>query len=439
MSSIALAFRSLGNPVAGYDSTRSENTALLEEKGVAVSYEFRREDFDGVDLVVYTNAIKESDPVFIYPKSLGIPMITRAAALGHLMKRYRDAVGVAGTHGKSTTTGMLSYIFICEDRSPTIFAGAHLPILGGNYQIGTGKEFIFEACEYQDSFLQFFPTVAVVLNVAFDHADYFLDLNDVVSSFSRYLFLVQGDGTAVINRDDAGARAAAQGYTGRQMTFSKESMDATVCARHLYCDKGFYSFDVYYKGEFYTKVKLGVPGEFNVSNALAAICVAILWGVSKEAIVTGLKAFGGVKRRFEVRGKLGDAVVVDDYAHHPDEIRATLGIARSMGYERVTVVFQSHTFSRTRACFDEICSAFEEGCDEVIYADIYPAREKPIEGINAKALANKTKNGVYLGDNAAIAEHLKNKKRKQKGLIIVMGAGDIVSLTPSLLEVDDAH
>lgn len=434
MSSIALAFRRLGNPVAGYDSTPGENTRMLQEQGVEVSFEFRREDYLGVGLVVYTNAIKETDPGFLYAKAMGIPMIPRATALGYLMKRYRHAIGVAGTHGKSTTTGMLSYIFLTEERSPTIFAGAHLPILGGNYQIGEGDEFIFEACEYQDSFLQFYPTVAVVLNVAFDHADYFVDLNDVVSSFSRYLFLVQGDGTAVVNLDDAGAMAATCGYTGNLVTFSKEKKEATVCARHLVCDKGFYSFDVYYKGEFCLKAKLGVPGEFNVSNALAAIAASLVMGVSKEAIVTGLRAFGGVKRRFEVRGKLGDAVVVDDYAHHPDEIRATLDVARSMGYERVTVVFQSHTFSRTKACWQEIVSAFEQGCDEVIYADIYPARETPIEGIDAAHLAKATANGLYLGDNKAIVEHLRTKKKKQKGIVLVMGAGDIVSMTDDLLE-----
>ncbi len=434
MSSIALAFRRLGNPVAGYDSTPGENTRLLEENGIPVSYEFKREDFFGVGLVVYTNAIRENDPVFLYPKALGIPMIPRATALGYLMKRYRNAIGIAGTHGKSTTTGMLSYIFLTEKRSPTIFAGAHLPVLGGNYQIGEGKDFIFEACEYRDSFLQFHPTVAVVLNVAFDHADYFVDLNDVVSSFSRYLFLVQGEGTAVVNRDDAGAMAAAHGYTGELVTFSVQRSDATVYARHLVCEKGFYRFDVYYKGEFYLHAVLGVPGEFNVSNALAAISAAIVMNVSKEAIVAGLKAFTGVKRRFEVRGKLGDAVVVDDYAHHPDEIRASLGVARSMGFERVTVVFQSHTYSRTKACWGEIVSAFEQGCDEVIYADIFPARESPIEGIDAAHLAKSTANGVYLGDTDAIVKHLRSKKKKQKGILLVMGAGDVVAMTDRLLE-----
>ena len=439
MSSIALAFRRKGHFVSGYDSTPSDTTRMLEENGVHVSYSFCREDYKGIDVVIYTNAIQPTDPVFFYPQSLGITMISRAKALGYLMKSYRHAIGVAGTHGKSTTTGMLSYIFISQDRDPTVFAGAHLPILGGNYCVGQGNDFIFEACEYQDSFLHFFPTVAVVLNVGFDHADYFTDLNDVVSSFQQYLFLVQGDGTAIVNLDDAGAMASAHGYTGKLVTFSQKDPSATVYAKHVHAHKGFYCFDVMYRGKCFASVELGVPGAFNVSNALAAIAAAIELGVSPEAVVNGLKAFHGVRRRFEVRGKLGDAVVIDDYAHHPDEIRATLQVAAAMELEPVTVVFQSHTYTRTRALMDEITLAFEQGCEQVIYTDIYAAREAPIPGVDGRTLAKRTQNGIYLGEDSKVVEYVRRTKKLHQGAIIVMGAGDVVNLTPQILEDPHAH
>ncbi|MBE6591664.1 MAG: UDP-N-acetylmuramate--L-alanine ligase [Ruminococcaceae bacterium] len=438
MSSIALAFKDRGKEVCGYDSTPSAITKMLEENGIKVSYCYDRNDFEGVDLVVYTNAMSDSDPVMLYPKAMGITMVTRATALGYLMKKYQTPIGVCGTHGKSTTTGMLSYIFQLGGRNPTVFAGAELPIYNANYHLGSERDFIFEACEYKDSFLSFFPKHAIVLNVAFDHADYFLDLEDVKKSFARFIDLTADYGSAIINYDDPNCVDMAKGYVGDLLTFSTQNSDCSFFAGNISENKGFYSFDLYYFKELLCRIELGVPGYFNVYNALAAAAGAYIGFAKIEDIVRGLKEFKGVKRRFEVRGELNGAVVVDDYAHHPDEIRATLEMAKKLDYSKVTVIFQSHTYTRTRALFNEITSTFEKLCDSVIYADIYAAREEPIEGVDARSLASKTVNGKYLGSMEKIAAYFKGRK-KLEGLIIVMGAGDIVKLSDMLLEDNDAR
>jgi UDP-N-acetylmuramate--alanine ligase len=276
MSSIALAFKSRGKEVCGYDSTPSGTTVMLEENGVKVSYKYDPLDFEGVDLVVYTNAMSENDPVMLYPKAMGIKMVTRAEALGYLMKGYHNPIGVCGTHGKSTTTGMLSYIFEIGNHNPTVFAGAELPIYNANYHLGSDREFIFEACEYKDSFLQFHPKFAIVLNVAFDHADYFTDLEDVKKSFARFIDLTADYGSAIINYDDPNTRDMAKYYKGDLLTFSTKNSDCTFYAGNIKENKGFYSFDFYYFQEFIAKIELGVPGYFNVYNALAAAAGAYI-------------------------------------------------------------------------------------------------------------------------------------------------------------------
>ena len=438
MSSIAMAFKLMGHEVSGYDAVRSELTSMLASKGIRVSFSFDRRDFDGIDAVICTNAISRDDPVYIYPDSLGIPIFTRAQALGFLMMNYPNPIGVAGTHGKSTTTGMLCSIFIADDRDPTVFSGAELPLIGGYYKLSRSDDFIFEACEYQDSFLSFFPKIAVVLNVAFDHPDYFQSLDDVISSFSRYISLAAHDGIAVVNLDDPGAVCASLGFSGLKWGFSVKDRSAVVFADNVASEGGFFSFDLVFRQKKLLRVRLGVPGKFNVSNALAACAAALYSGIDPKAIALGLEAFTGARRRFEIKGRLKDAVVVEDYAHHPDEINATLSAARSMGFDRIAVVFQPHTFTRTRACWDDICRAFENGCDRVIYADVFPARERPIENIDARHLALCTSNGEYSGDLSSIASKLK-KEKNFSGLLIIMGAGDINALTGMLLEGNDEN
>lgn len=429
MSSLAFTAKKMGCRVAGYDSTRSEITQKLEEGGIPVFYDFDPAHYDSVDLIIFTGAVQPSDPVRAYPQSRGIPEMSRAALLGLLMKEYQNPIGVAGTHGKSSTTGMLSSIFLNDPaRDPIIMAGAALSEIGGLYRLGEGEDFIFEACEYQNSFLDFFPRLSVILNVEHDHADFFPTLEDVIDSFVKFSDLAKA-GFAIFNFDQEGARKVAEKTESPLFFFSMREKKDLWC-ENLKEKGGFYSFDLFTKEGPLTSVKLSVPGEHNVQNALAAASAAHLSGISPESIKKGLEAFRGVKRRFEYRGKCGQMAVFDDYAHHPDEITATLRCAKKMGFEKITVVFQSHTFTRTRAYWDQFLSSLSPA-DKVIFADIFPAREKPIFGITAENMAKESPNGAYLGDFEAIAAHL--RASDEKGLLLMMGAGNIVSLTDLVL------
>ena len=428
MSSLALAAKKNGHEVAGYDAVRSDITRKLEENGVAVYDFFDKKHYDGVELIVYTGAIHDDDIVLRYPRSLGIPEMKRPTFLGLMMKESRNPIGVSGTHGKSTTTGMLSSIFLSEEgRDPTILAGAVIPSVGSAFRLGEGEDFLFEACEYQNSFLDFYPRISLILNVEHDHADFFPDLRAVQDSFVK--FADRSEECTVVNFDSLGARTVAEETKTKVFYFSIHEKKDFWC-ENLSEDKGFFSFDIMTKNGYFTSVSLSVAGIHNVSNALAAAGAAYLSGVSPEAVKKGLEAFRGVKRRFEYRGTCGRMQVFDDYAHHPDEIRATLSSAKKMGYEKITVVFQSHTFSRTEALWNDFVSALSPA-DSVIVADIYPARERPIEGITGEALAEDLNNGIYLGDFDAIASYL--KESRDGGILLVMGAGDIVKLTDLIL------
>lgn len=429
MSSLAFWAKRQGFSVAGYDATLTDTTAALEKAGIPVYNRFDKTLYDGVDLIVFTGAIRDDDLVLSYPRSLGIPEVTRARFLGAMMKNSQNPIGIAGTHGKSTTTGMLSSIFLAEDgRDPTIMVGATLPSIGSTYRIGSGEDFLFEACEYQNSFLDFFPRLALILNVEHDHADFFPTLEDVIHSFVRFADLAE-DGFALCNFDNEGARRVAT-RTKSPVFFFSQKEKADLWCENLREKGGFYAFDIVTKKGLYTSCTLSVPGIHNVQNALAAASAAYLSGVSGEAVQKGLAAFCGVKRRFEYRGMCNRMQVFDDYAHHPDEIFATLSSAKKLGYEKITVVFQSHTFTRTRAYWDQFLSSLSIA-DRVIFADIYPARETPIPGITAENLAKESKNGEYLGSFEAIAANLRSGS--DSGLLLIMGAGDIIHLTDLVL------
>lgn len=430
MSSLAFTAKRYGCKVAGYDAAESDTTRKLISEGIPVYSQFSKEQYENVELVVYTGAIHESDVVFSYPKELGIPMMPRAKFLGLLMQQCKNPIGVSGTHGKSSTTGMLSSIFMKDaDRDPTVMAGAILPELDSTYRLGAGEDFLFEACEYQNSFLDFFPHLAVILNVEHDHADFFPTLEDVIVSFVKFADIAK-DGTAIFNRDNAGAVEVSSRTVAPKFFFSaKEKAD--LWCENLKEEKGFYSFDIMVKDGKLCSVRLSVPGEHSVSNALAAASAAYLSGVDADVIRQGLEAFRGVKRRFEYRGNCGKMQVFDDYAHHPDEIRATLLATKKLGYPHVTVVFQPHTYTRTKAYWSDFVSSLTIA-DEVILADIYPAREEPLPGIESKLLAEQSDGLTYRGDFRQIADYLKSSDKE--GILLVMGAGTIVSLTDLILD-----
>ncbi|MBR2616273.1 MAG: UDP-N-acetylmuramate--L-alanine ligase [Clostridia bacterium] len=429
MSSLAFWAKGRGCEVSGYDLTLSEVTDKLEKAGIPVSDRFAPEDYEGVELIVYTGAIRPEDPVLSYPREKKIPEMTRGEFLGLMMKGFENPIGVAGTHGKSTTTGMLASVFLAEGRDPTVMVGAVLPALDSTYRLGENeRDFLFEACEYQNSFHSFYPRLALVLNAEHDHADFFPTYGDVIDSFVAWADIAV-HGHAICAADNPGACLVAERTKSPVFLFSQRKK-ADLWCESLKEERGFYSFDVMTKEGLYAHARLSVPGEHNVQNALAVASAAYLSGVSGKAVEEGLSAFRGVKRRFEYRGRCGNMEVFDDYAHHPDEIRATLSSARKMGYDRITVVFQSHTFTRTRAYWDDFLSSLDLA-DRVVFADIYPAREAPIEGIDAKHLAEASRNGEYLGDFDAIAKAL--RAETGEGVLFVMGAGDIVHLTERLL------
>lgn len=423
MSSIALMLKSVGYEVSGYDQNSGPYTTLVEKNGISVVYGDTLPSLDNVGAVVYTAAIKEDFLTIKEAKEKGIPTFVRAEFLGELMKCYKTRIGISGTHGKSTTSGMISEIFLKTDTEPTIMIGADLPSINGGLKIGSENAFIFEACEYKDSFLSFSPTISVVLNVELDHTDYFKSLDQMKDSYTKFMNIGE---FSVVCKDNLNAVEASKGFDGEVLYYSVNKGCGDIWAENAILNKGFAEFDVYYKGEFFVHIKLGVPGMFQISNALAAASASILAGVKKDAIKSGLEAFRGVGRRFQYRKSVNGADVYDDYAHHPDEIRATLETARSLEKSRVIVVYQPHTYTRTHDLFDDFVKAFEN-CDEVIFADIYAAREKNLFGVTSKHLADAVEKGKYVGDFCAISNYLKATLREDD-LLLIMGAGDIINL-----------
>ena len=425
MSALAQMLLRDGYVVSGYDMTRTALTEKMELMGIEIAYEFEDIVFDNVGLIVYTKAIGEEHFVLKKAREYGISAIDRPVLLGEIMKNDRRRIGIAGTHGKSTSTGMLSQIFLSDPTlDPTIMIGAQLPALGDSYRVGSGGDFIFEACEYKDAFLDFCPNIAVVLNVELDHTDYFSGIEAMIESFSKYISKCGKSGVAIVNGDNANAVKAslmARDNVGRILYFSTEK-PADIYAENISFDMGCAEFDAYVSGELYAHIKLSIPGKFNISNALAVVGAAFACNIPREAVEKGINSFKGVKRRLERRCIVNGAVIIDDYAHHPDEIKATVTTACAIA-KRVIAVFQPHTYTRTRDLFDKIASSFG-GCEEVIFADIYSAREADVYGINSKMLADATPNGKYLGGFEDISKYLHTIAR-EGDIILIMGAGDI--------------
>lgn len=434
MSALAMILKNKGFAVCGYDRTATELTRLLEKNGIQIFYETKESNLNGVSCAVYSAAFKPDHPEIQQIISKGIPLYKRAQLLGAIAQLYPNSIGIAGTHGKSTTSGMLSYIFMQSQKfDPTVLVGAVLPNINATFKLGTDSNFLFEACEYQDAFLSFFPRISVVLNVKLDHTDYFPNFECLVHSFKGFINNTQENGYSVINMDCEGAVKAAKGHTGNLITFSAlGNSKSDFYAKNIVMNKGFATFDVFKKGCFLMTVALSVPGLHNVSNALAAIVCCDICGIDKGTIAEGIKNFKGVCRRFEYKGKFMGADVFDDYAHHPDEIKATLSTATGMGYKRVICVFQPHTFSRLHDLFSDFASSFSD-CDISIFTDVYSARENNIFGTSSQQLAEKVPNGVYLDSFIKIKEYLRGFLRTGD-LLVFMGAGNITELAKTIVK-----
>ena len=432
MSSLAMILKRRGCVVRGYDRAHTRETEMLQNSGIPVYDTTDASHFDGAELIVYTVAFAPDHPEMVLAAQRGVPVIPRARLLEAIAADYPNSIGIAGTHGKSTTSGMTAQIFLSEEHAdPTVLIGAALPAIGAAYRIGNDGNFIFEACEYKDSFLSFYPRIAVVLNVRLDHTDYFASLEQLKRSFRQFMNNAGDSGIALVNADAPDAVEAARDVLPQVRYFSVKDPAADYFAGSITYDGGFASFDIYAFGTLLCRASLSVIGSFNVSNALAAAACAILCGIPSGAIVTGLGNFRGAKRRLEFKGKLGGADVYDDYAHHPTEIAATLDAARQMGYDRVICVYQPHTYSRTKGLFDEFAAALGKA-DLPILCDIYAARETDTLGVSSELLAKATRGAVYMESFDRVADYLRENARAGD-LILTMGAGDIAKLAGLLL------
>jgi UDP-N-acetylmuramate--alanine ligase len=426
MSSLALITKVRGFSVGGSDRTPSEVTERLAEKGIEVFYSHEAAHVEPYDAVVYTVAISPDNPEYVRAKERGIPLISRSDYLGYLMTGYENRIGVSGMHGKSTTTSMCAQIFMSAKADPTVLSGAAMRSMGGAYRIGGEKHFIFEACEYMDSFLDFYPSIAVILNVEMDHVDYFKSMEHIHRSFRAFAEKTGQGGFAVVNGDDANLKQALAGYEGRVLRFSTKDPSADFYATNIAEDHGCPCFDILAFGKPFCHAALRVTGKHNVYNALASAAAAYLCGIDGEAVERGLADFCGAQRRMEYKGRFMGTEVYDDYGHHPTEVRTTLEGAAAMGYRRTFCVFQSHTYSRTIGLFDEFVGAFG-AVDEVIFADIYAAREPDTGVVSGQKLAQALPNGKYVGDFDAIVAYLRETLR-EGDLLVVMGAGDIYKI-----------
>ncbi len=432
MSSLALLTKRAGYITRGSDRSRTALTDKLEAAGIEMFYGHSEENLgENCGAVVYTVAVSPDNPEYARAQREGIPCISRADYLGYIMTEYKNRIGIAGMHGKSTCTSMCAEIFLdaAEDAciaDPTIISGAEYASMDGAYHLGEHDNFVFEACEYMDSFLDFNPTVAVLLNAEMEHVDYFKSIEQIRDSFTKYASLVGENGTVIYNIDDENTVISSSRVNANKISFGL-SDKAEITAKNIKCCKFPMEFDIYIKGELFTSVSIRTRGKHNVYNALAACAAAYVCGIDATEIKRGLENFKGAKRRMEYKGMLTGAEVYDDYGHHPTEIGATLEGAKSSCDQRIVCVFQPHTFSRTAALADKFADAFE-CADKVILTDIYAARETNESGITSAKLAEMIGEKVtYGGDINSTAEILKNTVQAGD-LVIVMGAGDIYKL-----------
>ena len=422
--------------ISGSDAKKSELTERLEAAGAVIRYPQAAENItDDIDAVIYTAAIHKNNPEFAAAAEKHIPMLTRAQLLGQMMKNYRLPICVSGTHGKTTTTSMAAHVMMQADMNPTISVGGILPLIHGNYRIGGTDTFLMEACEYTNSFLSFFPKISIILDIDADHLDFFKDLDDIRHSFRKFAELLPEDGTLIINADDPAGKMITKDLKCHVVTFSLSNRGEFTADTITFDPHGHASFRALHHGEPIGTFQLEVPGEHNVSNALAVIALANVLGISTEDIQAGFSSFHGTNRRFEKKGMMNGAVIVDDYAHHPTEIRATLNTAQRVPHRTIWCVFQPHTYTRTKALLPQFAEALSIA-DHVVLADIYAARELDIYGISSRDLQQEVqKLGTeceYFPSFEEIESYLRENV-KEGDLVITMGAGNIVRVGEDLI------
>ena len=433
MCPLAEVLRGMGLTVQGSDMSESDTVKHLRSLGITVAVGHNAENLGDCDFVVRTAAVHDSNPEIAGAVARGIPVYERAQAWGAIMQHYPNALCVSGTHGKTTTTSMCTHIFMAAQADPTVMIGGTLPLLHSGYRVGQGDTIILESCEYCNSFLSFYPTVAVILNVEADHLDFFKDLNDIEHSFHRFAELVPAAGHVIVNADNEGAMDSVKGLEHPVFTFGLDH-PADCTAANLTDVDGAPSFDILVRGQHYAHVTLQVYGHHNVLNALAAASAAYALDIPGKAVEEGLAAFTGAGRRFEHKGTYNGAEVYDDYAHHPDELHALLTTARGLGYQRVVVAFQPHTYTRTAKLFDHFVEELKLA-DVAILAEIYAAREQNTLGISSADLCRNIPGSVYCSTLDKVTDRLREVARPGD-LILTVGAGDIYRAGEKLLKKD---
>jgi UDP-N-acetylmuramate--alanine ligase len=430
MSGLAEILLSLGYKVSGSDIRESSLTKKLEQLGAVVIPHHSKENIHNADLVVYTAAVKENNPELMEARNLNIPIIDRATLLGLIMKKYPCSIAVSGTHGKTTTTSMISMIMLESGLNPTIHVGGELDSIGGTTRIGNGRYLVAEACEYYESFLKFFPFVAVINNIEYDHADFFSSIEHVKQTFLKFASLVPKNGYVIANVDDLNVSSLLNDIHCNKVTYGLKSKEAMWTVKNIEFDSlGCASFKLMHNGKEIAEITMNVPGVHNVINALAASATCYTLGCSASAIKQGLNSFHGTHRRFELKGTINNVKVIDDYAHHPSEVKATLKAAKNSAHSKIWCVFQPHTYTRTKTLLAEFANAFTDA-DTVILADIYAAREVDNGEIHSRILADRinanssSQKAVYINDFKNIVKYLEDNV-SPGDLIITMGAGDI--------------
>ena len=425
MRPLGLVLQGMGLIVSGSDMNASVSTDELIAHGIRVDIGHRAENVIGADCVIRTAAVHNDNPEIAGARAAGIPVFERAQAWGIIMKAYQNAICISGTHGKTTTTSMVAHILMAAQKDPTVMIGGYLPLLHAGHRVGQGDTILLESCEYCDSFLNFFPSLAVILNIEADHLDYFKDLYDVEKSFRKFAELSTNG--ILANGDDRNTVDTLQGLEYVSFGFGEGNR---VHASNVSND--WRRFDVICDGEKYSHFELPVHGQHNAINALAAAGVAWMMGIPGEAAAEGLATFHGAGRRMEYKGQFNGADIYDDYAHHPGELAATINAVKTMGYKRIVFAFQPHTYTRTHALFDDFVEQLQKP-DVLVLAEIYAARERNTIGISSRDLLDKVGTGYYCATLPEVTEKL--KELAQPGdVILTVGAGDIYRAGEALIK-----
>ncbi len=438
MSAIAETLNNWNYTVTGSDLNQSKITDSLNNHGIKTTIGHDLENAKKADLIVYSAAISESDPEIIIAKENNVPLVGRGQFVGYLTKIYKEAICISGTHGKTTTTSMISICFINAQKDPSIEVGALLDAIGGNYRVGNSDYFILESCEYKGNFLQFFPNTEVILNIDNDHLDYYKTFDNIIKTFNDFALLLEPNGLLVTNADDANCYKLKDIVKSKFISYGIENENANFVAKNItFNNNGFAIFDVYKNNEFYTSIELSIAGKHNVLNALACTAVCDYYGIDSNTIVKSLKSFKGAERRLEFKGSLPNNVnIFDDYAHHPTEIKATANSIKNKKHNKSWVIFQPHTYSRTKLLLDDFADAISN-FDNIIILDIYAAREKNTFDISSKDLVNKlnenSKSAIYMPNFDDVVSYIKSNVEKDD-IVITLGAGTVTDIGPMLIK-----